>query len=123
MRWVSILSAGLGSLVANNVSECACASVSNAIQYEYQQRKVETMTTKLQPKTLREMWVRDCRMTGQGLIQGKRYLIREIEYEAFGDDMMLSSGVVVDMRGNVFEVNNLHIAFDLEDVFDPDRAV
>ena len=81
------------------------------------------MATKLQPKTLREMWVRDCRMTGQGLIQGKRYLIREIEYEAFGADMMLSSGVVVDMRGNVFEVNNLHIAFDLEDVFDPDRAI
>ena len=44
MRWVSILSAGLESLGANNVSECACASVSNAIQYEYQQRKVEKVT-------------------------------------------------------------------------------
>ena len=77
------------------------------------------MATKLQPKTLREMWVRDCRMTGQGLIQGKRYLIREIEYDILSEDMMLSSGVVVDMLGNVFEVNNLHIAFDLDSVFYP----
>lgn len=68
--------------------------------------------------TLREMTVLECRMPGQGLKQGEKYLLVSMDYEASGSDMMSTHGTVYSMRGDVFEVKNMHIAFDLEEFFD-----
>lgn len=68
--------------------------------------------------TLREMAVLECRMPGQGLKQGEKYLLVSMEYEASGSDMLSTYGTVYGMRGDVFEIKNMHIAFDLEDFFE-----
>ena len=68
--------------------------------------------------TVGEMLLKECRVAGQGLVQDKQYLLVEMEYEAQGDDMLITEGTVYSMRGDVFRVKNMHIAFDLEDLFE-----
>jgi hypothetical protein len=66
--------------------------------------------------TLREMAVAECRVAGQGLRKGDKYLLTEMTYEATGKDMLTTEGVVHSMNGDIFEVLNMHIAFDLEEL-------
>jgi hypothetical protein len=78
------------------------------------------MTTKVSMKfgdVLSELPVKHCRMVGQGLVEGEKYRISEMQYEVLGRDMILTEGKVVDWEGTIFNVLNLHIAFDLEDIF------
>jgi hypothetical protein len=65
---------------------------------------------------------RICRMTGQGLIEGQNYVLAEIDIELLGSDMVKSSGTVVAQSGETFNVRNMHIAFDIEDILQSQEA-
>jgi hypothetical protein len=65
---------------------------------------------------------RICRMTGQGLIEGHDYVVAEIDIELLGSDMVKSSGAVVAESGETFNVKNMHIAFDIEDILESQGA-
>lgn len=61
---------------------------------------------------------RECRLGGQGLIAGREYAIVEIRFEIISQDMIATSGTVIDIDGTVIDIRNMHIAFNIDDVID-----
>jgi hypothetical protein len=57
-----------------------------------------------------------CRVGGQGLVEGQNYVIESFDFEVLGRDMISTFGTVVDDLGVAYDIKNLHIAFDFEDI-------
>lgn len=64
------------------------------------------------------LWDRVCHIGGQGLTEGHTYRITDLQSEAWGSDMILSTATVIDADGNSIDIKNAHIAFDIDDILE-----